>query len=95
MRTTVRTTMSTCTTTGSWPTARILFALAGTVTLLSAALAASLSPWWLLLTAAVGINQLLYVATGACPASVVISRLRRTTLTDPAEEDTCSSTTMR
>lgn len=81
---------------GAWPTTRVLFALAGTVTLLSTALAATSSPWWLLLTTAVGLNQLLYVATGACPASVVITGLRRgTTLTDPAEEDTCSSTTTR
>ena len=63
-------------TTGAWPTTRILFALAGTVTLLSAALAAAVSPWFLLLTAFAGVNQLLYVASGACPASLVIERLR-------------------
>ena len=82
--------------TARWPTPRILFTLSGTVTLLSVALAAATSHWWLLVTAAVGLNQLLYVAVGACPASVLIDRLRtRTTLTDPAEEDTCSSTTTR
>ena len=37
-----------------WPLERVLFALAGTVTLLSAALAAVVSPWFLLLTAFVG-----------------------------------------
>ena len=36
---------------------RVLFALAGTVTLLSAALAALVSPWFLLLTAFVGVNR--------------------------------------
>ena len=81
--------------TGAWPTTRILFALAGTVTLLSVALAATISGWWLLLTAAVGINQLLYVVAGTCPASALIDRARRTSLTNPAEEDTCSSTTTR
>jgi hypothetical protein len=58
-----------------WPLERVLFALAGTVTLLSAALAALVSPWFLLLTAFVGVNQWLYVAAGACPASLVLTRL--------------------
>ena len=57
-----------------WPLERVLFALAGTVTLLSAALAAVVSPWFLLLTAFVGINQWLYVAVEACPASIVLRR---------------------
>jgi hypothetical protein len=47
--------------TGRWPLERVLFALAGTVTLLSAGLAAVVSPWFLLLTAFVGFNQWLYV----------------------------------
>ena len=58
-----------------WPLERVLFALAGTVTLVSAALAALISPWFLLLTAFVGVNQWLYVAAGACPASVLLTRL--------------------
>ena len=58
-----------------WPLERVLFALAGTVTLLSAALAALVSPWFLLLTTFVGVNQWLYVAAGACPASLVLTRL--------------------
>lgn len=57
-----------------WPLERVLFALAGTMTLLSATLAATVSPWFLLLTAFVGINQWLYVTVGACPASLVLSR---------------------
>ena len=58
-----------------WPLERVLFALAGTMTLLSAALAALVSPWFLLLTAFVGVNQWLYVLFGACPASLVLRRL--------------------
>jgi hypothetical protein len=58
-----------------WPLERVLFAMAGTVTLLSALLAALVSPWFLLLTAFVGINQWLYVVVGACPASYVLSRV--------------------
>ena len=55
-----------------WPLERILFALAGTVTLASVALAAFVSPWFLLLTALVGVNQWLLVIFGACPASLVL-----------------------
>jgi hypothetical protein len=58
----------------SWPLERMLFALAGTMTLLSVALAAVVSPWFLLLTALVGMNQWLYVIVGACPASIVLGR---------------------
>jgi len=58
-----------------WPLERILFAMAGTVTLLSALLAALVSPWFLLLTAFVGINQWLYVLFGACPASLILRRI--------------------
>ena len=59
----------------SWPLERVLFALAGTMTLLSALLAATVSPWFLLLTAFVGVNQWLYVLFGACPASIVLRRV--------------------
>lgn len=58
-----------------WPLERALFALAGSVTLLSALLAALVSPWFALLTAFVGLNQWLYVAVGACPASLVLTRV--------------------
>jgi hypothetical protein len=57
-----------------WPLERVLFALAGTMTLLSVALAALVSPWFLLLTAFVGVNQWLYVVVHACPASIAIKR---------------------
>lgn len=59
----------------SWPLERVLFALAGSVTLLSALLAALVSRWFLLLAAFVGVNQWLYVVAGACPASLVLRRL--------------------
>jgi hypothetical protein len=58
-----------------WPLERVLFGLAGTMTLLSAALAALVSPGFLLLTAFVGVNQWLYVGAGACPASLLLTRL--------------------
>jgi hypothetical protein len=58
----------------AWPLERVLFALAGSVTLLSVALVALVSPWFLVLTAFVGVNQWLYVAFGACPASLILTR---------------------
>jgi hypothetical protein len=58
-----------------WPLERVLFALAGSMTLISALLAALISPWFLLLTAFVGVNQWLYVLFGACPASLILRRL--------------------
>ena len=61
----------------AWPLERVLFALAGTVTLVSAGLAASVSKWFLLLTAFVGVNQWLYEVVGACPASIVLRRACR------------------
>ena len=57
-----------------WPLERVLFAMAGTMTLVSAGLAVAVSPWFLLLTAFVGVNQWLYVMFGACPASIVLKR---------------------
>jgi hypothetical protein len=58
-----------------WPLERVLFALAGTVTLVSVALTALVSPWFVLLAAFVGVNQWLYVVAGACPASLVLTRV--------------------
>ena len=58
-----------------WPLERVLFALAGTVTLVSVALSALVSPWFVLLAGFVGVNQWLYVLAGACPASLVLQRV--------------------
>ncbi len=49
--------------------------MAGTMSLVSAVLAAVVSPWLLLLTAFVGVNQWMYVMLRGCPASVVLKRL--------------------
>jgi len=57
-----------------WPLERVLFALAGSMTLLSALLAALVSPWFLLLTAFAGLNQWLFVVAGAGPASLLLER---------------------
>ncbi|MDO8391519.1 MAG: DUF2892 domain-containing protein [Actinomycetota bacterium] len=68
----MNTTYSTTPTTTRWPLERVLFALAGTMTLLSAVLAATVSPWFLVLTAFVGLNQWMYVSLRSCPASLVL-----------------------
>lgn len=57
-----------------WPLERVLFMMAGTMTLLSALLSATVSPWFLILTAFVGLNQWMYVSFRACPASVVLRK---------------------
>jgi hypothetical protein len=54
---------------------RAVFALAGSFTLLSALLAVLASPWWLLLAAFVGANQLQASVTGFCPAAMILGRL--------------------
>jgi hypothetical protein len=59
----------------TWPLERVLFALAGTITLTAAILSAVVSPWFLLLAAFVGVNQWLYVVAGGCPASLVLERV--------------------
>jgi membrane protein implicated in regulation of membrane protease activity len=60
-----------------WPLERVLFALAGTMTLIAAALGAFVSKWFLLLAVLVGVNQWLYVLVGACPVSIVLRRACR------------------
>jgi len=48
---------------------RAVFAFAGVMILASIALAHLVSPWWLLLTAFVGVNMLQAAFTGFCPAA--------------------------
>jgi hypothetical protein len=58
-----------------WPLERVLFALAGSMTLLSALLALLVSPWFLALTIFVALNQWLFVTAGGCPASVFLEKV--------------------
>jgi len=53
---------------------RILFLLAGTVTLIGVLLSATLSRWFLLIPTLVSANQLLMAATGWCPMSLLLNR---------------------
>ena len=51
---------------------RTVLGLAGTMTVVSVALAVLVSTWWLLLTAFVGLNLLQASVTRFCPAAHVI-----------------------
>ncbi len=54
---------------------RAVFAFAGVMVLISALLVATVSTWWLLLTAFVGLNLLQSSVTGFCPAAMLFKRL--------------------
>ena len=53
---------------------RAVLAFAGCMILLSLALSQIMSPYWLLLTAFVGLNLLQSAFTGFCPAALVLKR---------------------
>ena len=54
---------------------RAVFAFAGVMILASVVLVYLVSPWWLLLTAFVGLNLLQSSVTGFCPAGIVFRKL--------------------
>ena len=54
---------------------RAVFAFAGMMILTSLALAWIASPYWLLLTAFVGLNLMQSAFTGFCPAAITFRRL--------------------
>ena len=54
---------------------RAVMAFAGLMILASVVLAHFVSPWWLLLTAFVGLNLLQASVTGFCPAAMLFGKL--------------------
>jgi hypothetical protein len=54
---------------------RAVMAFAGLMILLSLALSQIMSPYWLLLTAFVGLNLLQSAFTGFCPMALLLKRL--------------------
>ncbi|HPQ50853.1 MAG: DUF2892 domain-containing protein [Alphaproteobacteria bacterium] len=54
---------------------RAIMAFAGCMILLSLALSQIFSPYWLLLTAFVGLNILQAAFTGFCPAAMFLAKL--------------------
>ncbi len=51
---------------------RVVMAFAGAMVLLSAVLAYLVSPWWLALTAFVGVNLFQSAFTGFCPLAMIL-----------------------
>ena len=58
----------------SWPE-RMVRRLAGSLIVTSLLLAWLVSPWWLVLTAFVGLNLLQSSVTGFCPAEMLFRRI--------------------
>lgn len=54
---------------------RIVLAFAGTMIILSLALAYFVSPYWLLLAGFVGLNLLQSAFTGFCPLAIILRKL--------------------
>jgi hypothetical protein len=54
---------------------RIVLAFAGAMVLLSIALSLSVSPYWLILGAFVGLNLFQSAFTGFCPLAIVLKKL--------------------
>jgi hypothetical protein len=54
---------------------KIIFGFAGSLILISVALAWLLSPYWLILTAFVGANLLQSSITGFCPAALILKKV--------------------
>lgn len=54
---------------------RAVFAIAGTLTLISVIAGLTVTPWFLLLAGFVGANQVQASLTGFCPAALVLSKL--------------------
>ncbi len=54
---------------------KAVMAFAGLIVLLSVALTYFVSPWWLILTAFVGVNLIQSSFTGFCPAALIFRKL--------------------
>ena len=54
---------------------KIIFGFAGSLILISVALAWLQSSWWLVLTAFVGANLLQSSLTGFCPAALILKKV--------------------
>lgn len=61
--------------TGRWYLERVIWLVAGTITLVSVGLSLLVSPYWLILTALVGVNLLIFAFTGFCIMANILVRL--------------------
>ncbi len=55
---------------------RVVFFVAGTLVLAGVLLGALISPWWLLLSAFVGVNMFQAALTGFCPLTRILNALK-------------------
>lgn len=60
--------------TDSWYLERIVWMVAGVMTLGSVILGIYFSPYWFILTGIVGINQIILSFTGFCPMTVMLNK---------------------
>ncbi|PJZ27180.1 hypothetical protein CH352_08790 [Leptospira hartskeerlii] len=63
------------TNTQSWYLERVLFLIAGSVSLIGLIIANFFSQWGLVLNLLVGINMILFSMTGFCPMGFILTRL--------------------
>lgn len=61
--------------TDGWYIERTVFLIAGVITGLSALLAWQVSPWWLLLTALVSVNLMIFALSGFCIMANILYKL--------------------
>jgi hypothetical protein len=61
--------------TESWYLERVIFLMAGVLTLTGTALAWLHSIYWLILTALVGLNLLIFALSGFCPSAIAMCKM--------------------
>jgi hypothetical protein len=61
--------------TENWYLERVIFLMAGILTLIGTILAWTYSMYWLILTALVGLNLLIFALTGFCPSAALMHKL--------------------
>ncbi|MEI8388299.1 MAG: DUF2892 domain-containing protein [bacterium] len=61
--------------TDKWYLERVIWLIAGTITIISAVLSYFVSPYWLILTALVGLNLIIFAFTGFCIMANLLVKL--------------------
>jgi hypothetical protein len=61
--------------TENWYLERVVFLMAGIFSLIGIVLALLYSIYWLILTALVGLNLLVFALTGFCPSAILMSKM--------------------
>jgi hypothetical protein len=61
--------------TDGWYLERVVFLIAGVMAGLSAVLAWQVSPWWLILTALISVNLIIFAVSGFCLMANILYKL--------------------